>query len=407
MVIKFLEENTHIREVNFLPGKRELEDYRDLGYSLAKSLNRCDKLRTLNIQSISFEENDLISILKHPNATFLKKLSCELFESRDITRDWTCYASNLRHLKLSCTEPSFTHTLIKISQTVKRLESLSLALGRYLQRNGFQLELFLTENQNTLKELYCPDYSWSEEDLGHLGQCYNLESLQISFLKENNISKKTFCNFMKDQQMKSLDLQTRLTNIDSNDVAMLLRQPNLSQLTCLRLLFENRDCRLISCAIMTTIVNLPYLKFLHLHQNILMEETYSELFGFLTNCRNLELLSLSMSIQFKPEEFKQLITEDFSNLKCLLIQNIGPENFLNYEFIVSCLKKSKSLKFLEFNQSLYFKAENKTSESCSMMMYEEFQKLFPETEYKLVSILKPACHFYKYLKCNINKFVSF
>ena len=96
MVIKFLEENTHIREVNFLPGKRELEDYRDLGYSLAKSLNRCEKLRTLNIQSISFEENDLISILKHPNATFLKKLSCKLFESTDITRDWTCYASNLR-----------------------------------------------------------------------------------------------------------------------------------------------------------------------------------------------------------------------------------------------------------------------------------------------------------------------
>ena len=400
--VKFLQNKVYIKEVNILRGK-QFPIYCNVNSdAFVQCLSACKKLMVLNVEaSYIFRHNQLISFLKHPNSRFLKKLSYKTLGNVDNT-DWTCYASNLTHLKLNYQGSKDIDTLIKIGQTAKKLECLSL---ERIHNSDLNMTHFIQTNQQTLKELHCRDYGWSDEELGYLSQCYKLESLNIRFLKQ--ISKKTFWTFTEDKWMRRLQLRIYLDTINSNDVFKLINQPNMSLLTFLYLSLYNTKERLISTEVMEAIKALKFLKTLHLRQSFELEESYAALFEILSTCSWLEELFLTITFEFSQDEFKQLVTRDFINLKCFLIQYPGADKHLDKEFIVECLKKSKSMKFLEFCGELYYKEETITSESFYEIDYEEFYKKFPEADKEINTLLRPIDHYYYYTECHFKKYIIF
>ena len=138
-------------------------------------------------------------------------------------------------------------------------------------------------NQNTLKEIFLPNYHCLEKDVKCMIQCKKLENVTIciDYIK---ISMHTFKMLLQDKHLNMLCLElTEMINIDIEDVAKLLSQPNLSQLTHLQL--KSSNLQLFSCEILRSISSLENLTSLHLTQCLnKFKETYSGLFQFLQKC---------------------------------------------------------------------------------------------------------------------------
>ena len=240
----------------------------------------------------------------------------------------------------------------------------------------------LRENQKSLKEFHINDYNCSEEDAIALIQCTQVESLCF-ILNSENISKQTFNMITQSKHLETLHLITYFgssTNIQVQDLANVLCQPNLSQLTSLRLSCPKR---IFHNELLTAIASLMNLKDLCLDQNLyLYEETYEDLGTILRNCKKLEKIVLHVKFKFHEIGFKNLWQLE---LPCLKVVGIHCYSGLKLDpkFVVNCLKKSKSIKLLCFDKVKYYRDKKANNKLFSFYEYEEFHDKFPEAVLEL------------------------
>ena len=328
---QFLAANKCIAALNLMSRKKTKPNLEILCDQIINGLFCQNRLFYLNIESrTSVNETSLILLMKNSKIQHMKKLKIRNYHNIDAEEtisNWTCYASNLKHLELCCSYAELqnnarsimTQTLIKIGQASKKLEYIRF---EGIISNDEYLGPLFTANKNTLKEVHLPHIKCSNKDILILIKCHQLENLSI-WLDGSNIAKQTLLRIPENKLLKSLSIKidhlVGNNNILSSDVSQLLEHPNLSKLSSLHL--SSADIYLSTTEVFKAISSLQDLKYLHFLQN--HPETFQKLFEFLKLANKLETLIWNVEIKFNLEEFRKMILMDLPHLKYLEINYVG------------------------------------------------------------------------------------
>jgi hypothetical protein len=407
--LRFFEENNCIEEVNIFTGKYDPHLIHLGSHLLIKSLWNQKCLRVINLETrMHVDEDHLVYLLQQPNAKKLKKIKIMKFWCEQmlpypnfdyISRypypigdfDWVCHANNLSHLDLGYTSESFGvnfNTLMNIGKVSKQLVSLIITGNFSYNRLNPILNVtsILRANQNSLKEFRLSNYQCLEEDVSTLIQCDNLESLCFE-LSYQNISRQDFYLIIQNKQLKNLHLRMmpgHFKTINVYDLAHLLRQPNLANLTSLRLSVsdgKNYNHILKAIASLKNLKELYVLPYIYIYIRV---ETHKGLFAILNGCKNLEKLILWVTLKFDKDKFKKIFTMNLPNLRVLGLHHYGQNIDVDSKFVMNCLYTSKSIKIVRLDTVLYYKQDLKSDNLLTIDGYENFREKFPDVAAEVV-----------------------
>ena len=352
-MVAFLRKTTKMEEFHLVSKLAEKKsfDNRTLLGNFYFDLYVQKSLKVIEITDVSDETfltaSYLNSFLTDPvKANLLVKISSGVMDVWTGACDFINLTTNLKHLELNGLSGHMDY-LIKVGQASTKLQYFG---SHDFLTNNDNLAEFIKEKQDTLKEVYLPNYKCSNSDISSLSLCQKLEGLSLDC---RSVTRAIISKIPENKHLERLYLRLSITTFSPSDLSLFFCNSNMSKLTSLHLFYEtfNDD-------ILKNISKCKALKHLHL-ESILKDRSRVTSEGFLhisENCRCLEKLTLQFSsISYLQPELENIFLKQISSLPN--IEFVCTKFLIQNKNISSLLGKSQKLiAWLEASKNLYFKS---------------------------------------------------
>lgn len=352
-MISFLRKTTKLEEFHLVSKLKEKKsfDNRTLLGNFYYDLYVQKSLKVLEIADVSEETfmtaSYLNSFLSDPQkGKSLVKISLGVMDVSMGACDFTNCTTNLKHLELNGLSGHVDY-LIKVGQASTKLQYFG---SNDILINNVNLAEFINEKQETLKEVYLPNYKCSNKDISSLSLCQKLVGLSVNC---RSVTRQFISKIPDKKQLESLNIKLSTATFSPSDLSLFFCNSYMSNLTSLLLFYEkfNDD-------ILKHISKCKALKVLHL-EAILKDcsrVTSEGLLNISENCKFLENLTLKFSsISYLQPEMEYTFLEQITSLPN--IEFVCTRFLIQNKNICSLLEKSQKMTaWLEAAKNLYVRS---------------------------------------------------